>query len=82
MFLTPCVEIEAYYFQAGSIGWPGIFIVSGVYLFITVAVMLSLVYLGMKGAKTIESHLLEHHEKRVTGIVLICLGILALIVRF
>jgi nickel/cobalt transporter (NicO) family protein len=28
MFLTPCIEIEAYYFQAGSIGWIGIFIVS------------------------------------------------------
>jgi len=82
MFLTPCVEIEAYYFQSGSIGWPGIFIVSGVYLFTTVAVMLSLVYLGMKGAKTFKSHLLEHHEKRVTGMVLIALGILALIVRF
>ena len=23
MFLTPCIEIEAYYFQAGTIGWIG-----------------------------------------------------------
>ncbi len=25
MFFTPCIEIEAYYFQAGTIGWHGYF---------------------------------------------------------
>jgi putative Mn2+ efflux pump MntP len=82
MFLTPCIEIEAYYFQAGTIGWIGIFIVSAVYLVTTVAIMLALVYLGMKGAGTFRSHFLEHHEKRITGIVLIALGMLALFVKF
>jgi nickel/cobalt transporter (NicO) family protein len=82
MFLTPCIEIEAYYFQAGTIGWIGIFIVSAVYLVTTVVIMLLLVYLGMKGVKTLKSHLLEHHEKGLTGIVLVTLGILALLVRF
>ena len=82
MFLTPCIEIEAYYFQAGSIGWTGIFIVSAVYLATTLAVMLILVLLGMKGANTFRSHLLEHHEKRLTGLVLLALGILALFVKF
>ena len=82
MFLTPCFEIEAYYFQAGTIGWAGIFIVSAVYLFITVAIMLLLVSLGLKGAGRLKSGFLEHHEKRVTGIVLVLLGILALFVRF
>jgi nickel/cobalt transporter (NicO) family protein len=78
MFLTPCIEIEAYYFQAGTIGWTGIFIVSAVYLLTTVVIMLLLVYLGMKGVKTFKSHYPEHHEKTVTGIVLIALGMLAL----
>ena len=82
MFLTPCIEIEAYYFQAGTIGWIGIFIVSAVYLLTTVLVMLLLVYWGMKGANSFKSHFLEHHEKRITGIVLIALGILALLVKF
>jgi len=82
MFLTPCIEIEAYYFQAGTIGWIGIFIVSAVYLMTTVMVMLLLVYLGMRGVKTFKSHFLEHHEKGITGIVLVALGILALIVKF
>lgn len=82
MFLTPCFEIEAYYFQAGTIGWAGIFIVSAVYLFITVAIMLLLVSLGLKGTGKLKSSFLEHHEKKITGIVLVLLGILALFVRF
>src|ERR1035437_3801653 len=44
MFLTPCIEIEAYYFQAGMIGWKGIFIVSAVYTITTVALVMLLVY--------------------------------------
>ncbi|MEI7983944.1 MAG: hypothetical protein WCI71_20020 [Bacteroidota bacterium] len=82
MFLTPCIEIEAYYFHAGTIGWTGIFIVSAVYLMITVLIMLFLVYFGMKGIQTFKSHFLEHHEKAITGAVLIALGILALVVKF
>jgi nickel/cobalt transporter (NicO) family protein len=82
MFLTPCVEIEAYYFQAGTIGWTGIFIVSAVYLIITLMVMLLLVYLGIKGIQTFNSHFLEHHEKGITGVVLIALGLLAYFVQF
>ena len=82
MFLTPCVEIEAYYFQAAMIGWKGIFIVSAVYTFTTVLLMLLLVYAGFKGTQQLRSHVLEHHEKLITGIVLISLGILAFLVKF
>jgi putative Mn2+ efflux pump MntP len=82
MFLTPCIEIEVYYFQAGTIGWWGIFIVSAVYLFITLLVMIVLVYAGMKGMQNIRSHFLEHHEKLITGIVLIGLGILNFCIEF
>lgn len=77
MFLTPCAEIEAYYFQAGTIGWIGIFTVSAVYIVTTVILMLLLVYLGMKGIKRFDTHYLEHHEKQVTGVILILLGLLA-----
>ncbi|NVO10736.1 MAG: hypothetical protein HXX16_12285 [Bacteroidales bacterium] len=77
MFLTPCVEIEAYYFRAGMIGWKGIFIVSVVYTLTTVVLMLLLVYAGLKGTQRLRSHTLEHHEKIITGAVLVALGILA-----
>ncbi|NOU17011.1 MAG: hypothetical protein HOO91_05580 [Bacteroidales bacterium] len=82
MFLTPCIEIEAYYFQAATIGWLGVLIVSSVYLLVTLIIMFSLVYLGLKGINKINSHYLEHHEKRITGTVLILLGLLAYFVEF
>ncbi|PKP21673.1 MAG: hypothetical protein CVU05_06265 [Bacteroidetes bacterium HGW-Bacteroidetes-21] len=82
MFLTPCIEIEAYYFQAALMGWTGIFIVSLVYIFSTVLLMLLLVFLGMKGVRNIRSHFLEHHEKLITGILLIVLGLVSLFFEF
>ncbi|MFO7371045.1 MAG: hypothetical protein R6X09_12350 [Bacteroidales bacterium] len=82
MFLSPCLEIEAYYFQAAAAGWKGILMVSAVYVFITVAGMLLLVYLASKGVRAIHSHFLDHHEKLLSGIVLILLGVFALFVHF
>lgn len=82
MFLTPCIEIEAYYFQASTIGWTGIWIVSAVYTFVTVGTMMLLVYLGMKGVQNIRSHFLEAHEKRISGIVLIAVGLIVYFVKF
>jgi nickel/cobalt transporter (NicO) family protein len=77
MFLTPCIEIEAYYFRAGTIGWMGIFIVSAVYLLVTILVMVLLVFLGLNGVSALKSHFLEHHEKLLTGVVLVLLGLIA-----
>ena len=82
MFLSPCIEIEAYYFQAATKGWWGILIVSLVYLIMTLTIMICLVYLGLKGVNKFNSHFLEHHEKLITGIVLILLGLLAYFVEF
>jgi nickel/cobalt exporter len=82
MFLTPCVEIEAYYFQASTIGWAGIWIVSAVYTLITVGAMMLLVYLGMHGVKNLRSHFLEEHERRITGIVLIAVGLITYLMKF
>lgn len=77
MFFSPCIEIEAYYFTAGSLGWPAISVVSMVYLIVTVLGMILLVDLGRKGVEMIRWHFLEHHEKKVTGVVLIVLGVFA-----
>lgn len=82
MFLSPCAELEIYFFQAGTLGWIGIVIVSTVYTICTVSFMLLLVYLGIKGVSKMKWTFLEHHNKLVTGLVLIVLGILAFIVHF
>lgn len=82
MFLSPCIEIEAYYFQAATKGWLGILIVSSVYLVVTLSIMLGLVYLGLKGLNKLKTDSLEHHEKLISGIVLIFLGLLGYFVEF
>jgi nickel/cobalt exporter len=81
MFLSPCIELEAYYFQAGTLGWPGIVIVSAVYALITPLLMVLLVYLGTKGLERFNWHFLEHHMRKITGIILIALGLLAYFVH-
>lgn len=82
MFFSPCIELEAYYFGAGSLGWPGILLVSSIYLVMTVLGMVVLVDLGLAGARRIRSRFLEHHEKQVTGFLLLALGVAALFVAF
>ncbi|MDO8549370.1 MAG: hypothetical protein Q7S39_04340 [Ignavibacteria bacterium] len=81
MFFSPCLEIEAYFFVASKLGWEGIIAVSVIYTIITIAGMLLLVWLGMKGVRKIKSHFLEHHEKTITGILLIILGIAGYFIR-
>ena len=82
MFLSPCIEIEAYYFQAATKGWLGILIVSSVYLMVTLTMMVALVYLGLKGVNKMKSDFLERHEKLITGLLLIFLGLFAYFVEF
>jgi hypothetical protein len=82
MFFSPCIELEAYYFQAGTLGWTGIISVSAVYLVVTVTAILALVWLGIKGINLIKSDFLEHHNKSISGIVLILLGVLAFFIEF
>lgn len=77
MFFSPCLEIEAYYFTAGALGSFGIVTVSVIYLFVTMLGMLLLVDLGRHSVEKIRLDFLEHHEKGVTGMVLIVLGVLA-----
>lgn len=81
MFFSPCIEIEAYFFVASRLGWQGIITVSVIYTVITISGMLLLVWLGMKGVKNIKSHFLEHHEKTITGILLVVLGITGYFIR-
>jgi len=82
MFLSPCMEIEAYYLQAAAAGWAGILMVSAVYISITIAGMLLLVFLASNGVRSIQSHFLDHHEKLLSGIVLVLVGLVAMFVHF
>ena len=76
LFLSPCVAIGAYCFTAGTFGWIGIPLVLAIYAGVTVLGMVLMVNLGLKAMAKTEWRFLERHEKIVTGIVLIILGIL------
>jgi sulfite exporter TauE/SafE len=81
MFFSPCIEIEAYYFTTGTYGWAGIAGISIIYLIVTILGMLLLVDLGRKGVEKMKWQFLEHHERKVMGVVLILLGILAYFIK-
>jgi len=81
MFLSPCIEIEAYYFHAGTHGWIGVLTVSLVYLVITVGGMMLLVGLGTAGARKFRFHFLEHNEGLLTGLILLAAGAFAYFVN-
>lgn len=82
MFFSPCLEIEIYYFTASRLGWLGITVVSLVYFFITIIGMVLLVYFGSKGIKKLQWHFLEHHDKLISGVILVLVGLLAFLVEF
>ena len=76
LFFSPCVATGSYFFVAGTRGWSGIVMVSSIYLIVTILGMVLMVNLGLRGIEQIKWRLLECHEKIITGIVLIILGVL------
>ena len=76
LFFSPCVAIGSYFFVAGTRGCSGIFMVSVIYLIVTVLGMILMVSIGLRGVEKIKWSFLEQHEKGVTGMVLVALGIL------
>ena len=75
MFFSPCLEIEAFYFTAGTLGFVGVVVVSTIYMIVTVSIMLLLVNYGLQGVERLNWHYLEEHPRRIGGWVLIALGV-------
>jgi nickel/cobalt exporter len=83
MFFSPCIEIEAYYFTAGALGWAGIITLSFIYLVVTVSFMIFLVDLGRRSLDKLSERLnfLDKYERAITGIVLILLSIFTYLIK-
>lgn len=77
MFLSPCLEVESLFLSAGAYGMGFVSILSLVYAVISICGILFLVYLGSKGVNLLNAHFIEHNEKRISGIVLILVGIIS-----
>ncbi len=77
MFLSPCMEIEAYFLLAGSKGWYFVAMIALIYSVITVAGMLIWVRIVYKGLLRLNWHKWEHNAGIITGLVLISTGIVS-----
>jgi len=79
MFLSPCLEIEGFYFSMAKEGWFWIGLLSAVYLLTTLISMLAWIWLAYRGLEKINSHRWTHSSGILTGIILIVSGLLFLL---
>ena len=77
MFLSPCMEIEAYFLLAGTQGIWAVILIAGMYLVITVTGMVLWVRLAYKGILKLNWHTLEHNSGIITGGILVITGIIS-----
>lgn len=76
MFLSPCLEVESLFLSAGAYGMGLVAMLSVIYAIVSISGILLLVSLGFRGVNLFSAHFIEHNEKRISGIVLILVGIL------
>jgi nickel/cobalt transporter (NicO) family protein len=81
MFLSPCLEVESLFLSAGAYGMGVVSIMAIVYAVVSISGILLLVNLGYKGVNLLSAHFIEHNEKRISGIVLILIGIISFFIH-
>jgi putative Mn2+ efflux pump MntP len=81
MFLSPCMEIEAYFLLAGTQAAWLIWFIAALYLIITTLGMVLLVRFAYLGILKLNWHSLEHNAGIITGITLVATGILAFFIH-
>jgi hypothetical protein len=77
MFLSPCLEVESLFLSAGAYGMGLVSLMAVIYAIVSISGILLLVNLGFKGVNLFSAHFIEHNEKRISGIVLILIGIIS-----
>jgi nitrate reductase NapE component len=77
MFLSPCLEVESLFLSAGVYGMGIVAMMSLIYAVVSICGIMLLVHLGFKGVNLLPAHFIEHNEKRISGIVLIVVGIVS-----
>jgi nickel/cobalt transporter (NicO) family protein len=77
MFLSPCLEVESLFLSAGVYGMGVVTSMAVVYAVVSISGIMMLVNLGYKGANLLSAEFVEHNEKRISGIVLILVGVIS-----
>jgi hypothetical protein len=73
--------VESLFLSAGAYGMGVVTIMSVVYAVVSISGILLLVNLGYKGVNLLSAHFIEHNEKRISGIVLILIGIISFFIH-
>jgi hypothetical protein len=77
MFLSPCLEVESLFLSAGAYGMGLVSLMAVIYAIVSISGIMLLVNLGYKGVNLLPAEFIEHNEKRISGIVLILVGIVS-----
>ena len=77
MFLSPCLEVESLFLSAGAYGMGLVSLMAVIYAIVSISGILLLVNLGHRGVNLLPAEFIEHNEKRISGIVLILVGIVS-----
>lgn len=77
MLLSPCLEVESLFLSAGVYGMGVVSLMAVIYAIVSISGILLLVSLGYKGVNLLPAAFIEHNEKRISGIVLILVGIIS-----
>ncbi|HUC79832.1 MAG TPA: hypothetical protein VMR70_02915 [Flavisolibacter sp.] len=75
MFLSPCLEVESLFLSAGVFGMSAVLSLAAVYAVVSIAGIFLLVSLGVRGVNLLPAEFIEHNEKKISGAVLILVGI-------
>lgn len=76
--LSPCLDLLSVYVAAAARPWSVLLLLSLLMAVVTLGLMVSLVWLTLRGLQRLNLHWLEHNEGLVIGGLLILLGILLL----
>jgi len=77
MLLSPCLEVESLFLSAGAYSMQIVVLMAVIYAVVSITGILLLVNLGYRGANLLPANFIEHNEKRISGIVLILVGIIS-----
>ena len=75
MFLSPCLEVESLFLSAGVFGMSAVLSLAAAYAVVSILGIWLLVRLGIKGVNLLPAEFIEHNEKKISGAVLILVGI-------
>ena len=75
MFLSPCLEVESLFLSAGVFGMSAVLSLAAAYAVVSILGIWLLVSLGIKGVNLLPTEFIEHNEKKISGAVLILVGI-------